>query len=401
MSTNSKFTAARNLRKIRKDIKARQKDLECLGIKNISELETGVKRITETVAPLLVSRINSIIEEKKLDIGYIVTEKILLGEVNIITDDILKRLREEVKKYISETTIKDIDGNIKGLNNDEAISFLLDVLSILCEDTFLNAKLIKKYSLKLLNLDLNVEIKAKAYVYKIVGHYSMEEFEEIVDLSQAIDECIDLCNDERTKVAYYSNVAMAYYKENLSEESMGFYKKLKVLGENKDEFFYLTLQADLLASNNKFNKAETMYFSILNKAQKKCNNGYIVNCYSNLADLYRRRNLLEESREFIQYALNKINSSVSDVFKFNVYFNAFLIYKDTLSKQEEFVYKAIPLGTKLNNIEQIKFLIDYMINKYIEVGASEKIYELLDLVGDTEIKAPLVKKILKSTFETL
>lgn len=402
ISKNVNFLGIKNLQKIINKLGIKAKELECEGVSNISQLLTGAKAITEKVsAPALVKKINEIIEEKQIDLEFDVTIDLLLGKINIITNDLLNDLEKEAKdSKISSSTISDIDNNIKELPNEKAIEFLFDVIQILYYDDFGNAHLVRKYALKLLNLKLDFDNRMKAYKDLIISYRCLKKYDDIVYVAESIEDELNNCRNKSIKSSCYTNIAFAYYKEGKSKESICYYKKLKQLGKNNNELLYLTQEADLYATENDFKKAEKMYMNVISKASIKGDYNYIVNSYSNIADIYRERDLLDEAKQYINKAIDKINCGVINIFKLNVYYNAFLIYNE-FEVLEELFYKALPLAIELKNLEKINFLIHHMFNEYLKNKEYNKIFNIIEQTKGLGINPDILVEVIENIKNSL
>lgn len=401
MRKNVDLTAGRNFKKIRKDLGILQDDLRIEGvIQNISELETGAKNVSDKVGLAILERIHQIAKEKNFTFDYDVTLDVLQGKTNIVTNDILKRLR----KGINDKLLREIDNDLNKMTNDEAVKFILDVENVLCERAEKikeNSIFINQYASKLLNYELEIDIRAKAYAYIVLSYCSLKKFKEAADMAKIAENVIELSQMEKTKASYYSNMANAYYRIYKYQESLSFLKKLKNLGVYVDELFYFTLEADILAMKNKFKRAEKGYLNVLAKAEKKGDINYSVNSYSNLADVYRKTNLTDQAKIYIEKALIKINFRTDGIFKLNAYYNAMLIYNEDLEKVEELFWKALPIAINLNDIEKVNSLIKIMLDEYMQNKMYDKICKVVDTVKGMDVNSDIFGEIIKNMYAGL
>lgn len=399
MSKNVNWVGIKNLEKIIKKLGIKAKELECVGVSNISQLLTGVKAITKKVsAPALVKRIYEIADEKGIDIGFEVSVDLLLGRINIISNDILKELEKEVtNNNVSINTINSINNNLKGLCNDDAIEFLNDTIQVFNNNIYANAEFIEKYAKKLLRLKLNLNQKMKAYQELIRAYRGLRKYKEIIYVAETIEEDLQICKDKDIKISCYYNIAFAYYKEKKLEECMPYYKKLKHFGEI-DEFFYFTLESNIFASKKEFDRAEKGYMNVLEKAKEKCNNDYIVDSCANLAALYDEMKLNDKAKESLENAVNSINCATSKLSKSNAYYIAFKIYakcySDEIEKIEEFFYKALTPIIEVNDLSKLNVLVEVMFNKYFEINSYDKVIETSDKIKGLNINSDILFKVI-------
>lgn len=402
MSKNVNWVGIQNLKVIIRDLGIRQKELTCDGVHNISQVLTGKKAITEKVsAPALVERIYKIANEKGIILPYDVTVGLLRGETNIIQDDIIKNLSSV--SSISTKLIDDVDNNLKNLSNKESIEFLNQVIGILNKNACANAKLMRKYSLKLLRLDLSYENTIHAYRTLIKAYSYLRKYDDVISVAENIEDLIERCTDKEAKISFYRNIGVAYYKEKRYEESTEYFKKLKPL-EKGDEFFYLTLECAIRTMKEDFKKAENLCFRILDLAKTRVNNDYTVDGYSKLADLYNRMELKDKAKEYVDYALDNISCGTSKVFRFNAYFNAFEIYNELgedRNKIEEIFLKAYPLAIELNYLDKIEMLFETAFNMYFEQKEYTQISNMLKQVKHINIKSEILEKTMRNIAESL
>lgn len=399
MSKNVNWVGIKNLEKIIRKLGIKAKELECVGVSNISQLLTGAKAITEKVsAPALVEKIKQISHEKGIDIGFEVNVDLLLGRINIITSDILKDLEKEViTNTISEDTVNSINNNLKELSNDDAISFLNDTIQVFNNNIYLNAEFIEKYAKKLLRLKLNFNQKMKAYQELIRAYRGLRKYNEIIYTAETIEEDLQICKDKDIKISCYYNIAFAYYKEKRFEECMPYYKKLKNFGE-VDEFFYFTLESNRFASKKEFDKAEKGYMNVLKKAKAQYNNDYIVDSCANLAALYDEMKLNDKAKKSLEDAVNSINCSTSKLSKCNTYYIAFKIYvkcyPDEFNMIEEFFNKALMSVIDVNDLGKLNIIVEIMFNKYFEINAYDKVIETSNKIKGLKINSEILFRVI-------
>lgn len=405
MSKNVNYVGAKNLRKLRNLLGVKQYELECEGAPNISQLETGAIAITKDVsAPALKRKIIEISEEKGITLPDDIKLNLfslLLGKINIITNDILKKVDGE--KVISKKSIKDIDDSIKDLSYEDIRAFLNDLIQILSEkDMYVkaNAKATKKYANKFLQLNLDNDYKIRAYRQLIRAHLGLRDYEEVVDIADLIENELEICKNKEDQCSCYNNIALACHKEGKLDESAYYFKKAKQLGKG-DDFFILTLESARDMKKKKFKEAEKGYLNILNKAKNEDNNDYIVESLSNLADVYYEDNIKEKSKESIDEALNSIICGTSKVFRANAYFNAFNIYNkffsEDIEKIEEFFWAAFQLLIDTNHSERLNDLLEKAIDRYLQSNEYEKIYLIIDsLKGVKDVSSDPLLKIIEN-----
>lgn len=396
------LTGAKNLRKIRVDLGLAQRELECENAQNISQLETGGKAITEDVsAPALVQKIKQVMKEKGLSLPYEVTIDLLLGKFNIITDDILKKLK--AAKTITTDIIFDIDINIKELSNDDSIEFINQVIDILNEDSCKNAELMRKYALKLLKLDLDFDNRIQANRTLIKAYSWLRKYDDVIATAENIEDDIEKCKDKEAKISLYTNIAVAYYQEKRYDESLQYLRKLKVIDKN-NEFFYLSLESAILAMKGDLKRAEKSCFNLLNIAKNKVNNDYVVESYSKLSDVYNKMNLKDKAKEYVDYALESINCGTLRVHRFNAYFNAYEIYNELnedRNKIEELFLKAYPLAIELNYINKLELLFENAFDRYFEERKYNDIANILKQAKGLKIKSEILEKVMERMAESL
>lgn len=398
MSKNVNFIGARNLRKIRVDLGLAQRELECEHAQNLSHLENGVKAITEDKsAPALIEKIKEVMNERGLTLPYEVTIDLLLGKSNIITNDILKRLK--AKKTITLKMIEEIDNCLKDLPCEEAIIFLSDVTHILNNYEPANANTLKKYSLQLLKLDVDWDIKVRGNRTLITAYSWLNKHDEIINIAETIEQNIDRCKDKEVKVSCYRNIARAYYCVGNDNRCMDYLKKLKLLGKG-NEFFTLTLESAIFAKRRDFNRAERIYFKILDKAESTCNSDYIVESCSNLAGMYDEMGLKDKAREYLNRAIESIRVSTQKIFIFNTYYNGFVIYNkyfnDEVQEIEVFLQKSFSLAVELNLKHKVNKLFDIAFNMYFESNNLNKIADMLEQIDEINIKSEILLKVMKN-----
>lgn len=390
--SNINLIGAKNLRKIRRDLGLKQRELECENAQNISQLETGVKAITEDIsAPALFERITQIMKERGLTLPYEVTIDLLLGTTNIITNDLLKRLK--AARIISLKMVQEIDDTLKDLSKEDSISFLNDAILILGENDCVNAELIMKYSLKFLKLDSDL----KAYKWLINSYSWLNKHEDVVNIAKTIEEDIDRCKDKEIKYSCYRNISRALYYEEKDDECLHYLKKLKLLGKDS-EFFYLTLESAIFRRRGNNERAEKVYLKILDKATLKNENDYIVDSISNLSGLYEEMGSIEKAREYANKAISSIRVSTERTFIFNAYYNAFEVYIKHFSNEieeiEQFLFKALPLAIEMNLTQWVDKLFEKSFNMYFEKGEYNKISNILKQVNTINIKSEILEKLI-------
>lgn len=394
---------AKNLRKIRRDLKLKQRELECENAQNVSHLENGVKAITEDVsAPALVEKINQVMKERGLSLPYEVTVDLLLGKANIITNDLLKRLK--AARIITLKMIEEINDTLKDLAKEERVSFLSDVIDILGENDCANAELIKDYSLKFLKLDSDWNIKIKVYKWLITADSWLNKHDDVINTSKSIEEEIDRCKDKDIKCACYKNIARSYYCEDKDDECLYYLKKLELLGKD-NEFFYLTLKSNVFRRRGNNEKAENVYLKLLNKAEEKNDSDYIVDTSSNLSGLYDDMGLKEKAREYANKAIDGIRVSTKKTFIFNAYYNAFVIYSEHFKEEnsiiEEYLLKAFKLAIELKLTHRVTKLFERAFNMYFEQKKFNEITNLLNQVEEINIKSDIFKKLMQNMAQQL
>lgn len=397
--SNINLIGAKNLRKIRRDLGLKQRELECENAQNISQLETGVKAITEDIsAPALFQRITQIMKERGLTLPYEVTIDLLLGTTNIITNDLLKRLK--AARIVSLKMVQEIDDTLKDLSKEDSISFLNDTILILGENDCANAELIMKYSLKFLKLDSDL----KAYKWLINAYSWLNKHEDVVNIAKIIEEDIDRCKDKEIKYSCYRNIARALYYEEKDDECLYYLKKLKLLGKDS-EFFYLTLESAIFRRRGNNERAEKVYLKILDKAILKNENDYIVDSISNLSGLYEEMGLIEKAREYANKAISSIRVSTERTFIFNAYYNAFEVYIKHFSNEieeiEQFLCKALPLAIEMNLTQWVDKLFEKSFNMYFEKGEYNKISNILKQVNTINIKSEILEKLIGKIGQSL
>lgn len=403
-SKNVNRVGAKNLRKLRNMLGVRQRDLECEGVPNVSQLETAAIAITDDVsAPALEKKIIEVASEKGIILPDDIKSNlinILLGKENIITNDILKKVNKE--KDISLESIQDIDSIIQDLSIKELQDFFKDLIQVLSKKDMyvkINAKSTKKYVNKFLQLNLDNNTKIKAYRQLIRAYLGLRNYEEVVDIAESIEYDIDICSDKDDKCSCYSNIAFAYQELDNLNGSLKYSKKLKELGKY-DEFFYLSLESDRYLLNNDFKEAEIGYLNILSKAKIKMNNDYIVDGYSSLAKVYTEMNFQDRAKENINEALKNITCGTSRVYKLNAYYTAFTIYDkyfdDNIEKIESFFWSAFYLAIELNNLKKLNNMVDKIVDRYLNLNKDNKIYEITSKLNGIKINPDILLKIIET-----
>lgn len=395
MSKNVNWVGINNLLKIMSELGIKQKDLECKGAPNISQLITGKKAITEKVsAPALVNRLKEI-ELMKGKLEYEISEDLLLGKINIITNDLIKKLDSD--KEISIQRLLDIDKTLRGLNNDDSIKFLKEVIQILNKNYCENAALLMKYSIELLKLEVDFNTKMQTNKILMSAYSWLNKLDEIILTAESIEQDLDLCKDKETKRVCYINISRAYYNKGKYDECLYYLKKLKFLGKG-NEFFIWTLESAIFSKKKDFEKAERIYFKILEKAKKEINNDYIVDCQSNLACLYDEMGLMGKAKENIDYALESITGGTLKIFKFNAYFNAFLIYDKIetgdMIETENFCLKAFELAIQLKLTYKVEMLFDKAFNRYFARRQYSEIRKMINQVNQINVKSEILLKLI-------
>lgn len=335
-------------------------------------------------------------KEKGLTLPYEVTIGLLIGETNLVTSDILKRLK--AAKVVTLKMVEEIDNTSKDLKDNDIVDFLVDVVETLKEKGSKCATLIIKYCLKLIKYDMDYDNKVQTYRALIAGYSWSEKYDDVVYIAESMEVEIDRVKDKTTKVSCYANIANAYYKQEKYDECLYYLKKLKLLGKD-NEFFYLTLECNVLVKKGQFEKAEKAYFKILNKAIEKSDNDYTVDGYSNISALYDDMKLKNKAKEYVNKAIDNIRVSTSKIFIFNTYYNAYMIYtnyfNDEVEKIEEFFSKAFPLAIELNYNERITKLLERAFNIYFDKGEYTKIKDMLGQIEEVNIKSKMLLKLMK------
>lgn len=375
MGLEDKYISGSILRKIRKDLGLKQKDLKCEGIKNISRIENGETEISYTIANRLCNKINLIIKEKHIILDYDVTVDLLMGRTSILKDDLLHNL----KFHKNENTIfEEINQVILNLKSDEAIELMLNVLEILNEDIYNCNEKICDYCYRLLNYNLSNYIRIDIFNYLIKSHFIQNQYIAVISIGKSFIYEVSKNATHSQKEKFFGNIANAYFQLKEYAECEKMLKLISQFTSKETELYFLLLKAVCKSQVNNIFGAIKVYESIIIKAMKIDNFDYIANSYSNIGDLYLKSDI-NIARENINKAIELIGNCTNSKFMLNCYYNKFLLSLEEKESEhiDESFEKSMVLATELNDSVLKNKLVSNILKFYIENNYSCKIPDFI------------------------
>lgn len=383
------------LKKIRKDLGLKQKDLTCDGIKNISRLESGEMEISPTNALVLCEKIRYEMKVRGLHLDYDVTVDLILGKTNIITDELIQKL-----KYDNDTegVLKEIHATSYKLNSDDAVNLLKNTIEILNEDIYPNAKHISEFCYTLLKFDLSEEKKIATYNNLIRSQYVLRQFESIVAIGKSLLREVLNLGDCEAKEKFLGNLALTYYELKNCEECEKTLSLLRSYSKPEKELYFSTIRATCKTIQNKKDEAEELYNSILKRSIQFRNIDYIANSYSNLADIYKDKDI-NKSKELIEKSLQLVNIVGDLKFAYHIRLNNLLINieENNFKLCKCIFHDTMKSALALKNKCFVNRVIESMINLYIKNNCFIELEEfILNLKQEFKIilDSDLLVKIL-------
>jgi len=209
MSLEKKDISGSILKKIRRDLSLRQKDLKCEGLSNISRIENREAPISYTIAKRLCNKINKIIEERNIKLDYPVTIDLLIGKTKVLRNDLLDRL-----EYCeNENTIfEEINQVISNLDNNAAIEFILNVLKILNEDAYKYNEIICDYCYRIIHYSLPSRIRIDIFNYLIKSYFIQNQHVVVIGIGKSLESEVYENATQEQKEKFFGNIANSYFQ---------------------------------------------------------------------------------------------------------------------------------------------------------------------------------------------
>lgn len=373
----------------------------------INKIENGKQELNRKQALILASRFNEILREIGIDDE--ITAEQLLGIKNTETSNMLQRLKLDK----NNGSLEDINNAINKLNNDEATKLILDSIDILKLEFSINAVEIRDFCDKLIALNIDDYTKLIAYNYLIAACHSLSDFKEAIIFSKFIEDKVEASDNDNIKSTFYNNVADCFFKNGDYKKCIKYMDKANKYNDKYKKLNSLIVKADIKAIENDFDKAEKDYYGIIEKSKKLNSHKNVANCFSNIADIHRKKHNMEMAQKCINTAIEEVkNNEVSLVCQLNVYFNYLLIgiELDELSIVNEYSKMAIELAIKINNKEKQNRIIWELAQFYKKHKSENEVLELIEnykviLNSDTAVKIGLlfgskqnIQKILKMCY---
>jgi len=376
MNLEKKDISGSIIKKIRRDLSLRQKDLKCEGLSNISRIENRETPISYTVAKRLCSKINQIMLERNITLDYDVTVDLLMGKTSVFRRDLLDRL----EYYEDENMIfEEINQVIANLDSDQAIEFTIKVLDVLNKNIYKHNEKICHYCYRMLSCNLTTCTKIDIFNYLIRSYFIQEQYATIVGIGESFTNEVHNHATNKQKEKFFGNIANTYFCINEYEKCEDCLNLISSFQELESELFFLSLKAKCRSELNDKIEAIKIYESIIDKSIKISNLNYIANSYSNMGDLYLKDDL-DVARKYIDKSIELTSNCTIKKFILNCYHNKFL------------------LSIKEKNIENIKHNLDYSIRLAKDINdltiGNKLVVETLNYCIDNGLDDDIIKFIL-------
>lgn len=366
--------SANILKKVRKDLGIKQRELSCEKIKNISRFESGEMELSPSSAVILCKKIKGIMKERDLVLDYEITPELLLGKTTFITDELIQQLNKSIKTPYE--VLERIDSTLTKLDDDNAINLIKNTIIILNNEAYLNAQYISEYCYRLLKYSISDEFKIDIYNYLIKSNFILCQYETIIAICKSIINDVLQYGSIEQKEKFFINMANSYFELRQCDECE---KTLRYIRKYKDyELQGLTLSAICKTLKNDIEGSRKIYESIINLSRKSNNICFIINSYSNLADIYKDIDI-DASSAYIKRAIELISEDVDKQFIFNVYYNYLLINinLNDIAISEELFKLTFDLANELKNKGYQNKTVKSIISLYRQNNQHAKIYNII------------------------
>lgn len=399
MINTVKITTGENLKKIRKELGLRQREIVGDDVTRnlISMIENNKTPLSYNIAIIISNNINRISEERNLDI-YVDPEDIMSPnrvEAKKKVDKYIEELEEYIKNKEYDLDINYVKKLESFLNEWKIPEKKVVVYEILGDIAHYNGNL--KYEYMYLNKALENyfinPIKKDIYILVkklILNCIKTKRYSEAISLSDlAFTNSTEIPNEH--KVSIYYNKALAYKKVGRYDEALEVLKELwEECGTDYKEFIQsLMLQGSCYRGKGEIDKAIESYINIINDFDS--NSEQLGLIYTNIIQLFKMK---DSKEEVIKYR-NELVNILSDI----KYDNKHLVtiyhniaetneYLDNIELAEYYYINALNEAIDRNDASKIKILLD-LLNLYINTDQMAKIVSKYELFKDSFKDAPL------------
>lgn len=385
------------IKALREILNVTQKELACesLSRSTISKIEKGTRNLTKEVAEILAPKLRQFQIKKQIKLDYEITVNLLLGINFEEYNKILDALRDNINDYNEAMNyLIQIDNIIYSSSNDVASIILNSLLDILQTRPDKYNRFIKKYADKLIKISKNPTEIVKTHIIIMFALFRTNNYEAICMIGDTVRNEIKFC-DKRVAQAFYYNIALAHYESEGYEECLEFIDKGLAINIKAFEMQLKNLEGNVLIKQNKFGRAEKTYLDILSNTSEK---NFIANSYNNLGDIYIQQKDFIKANYNLQKALKYINE-VSDIYKFNVYFNVLTLRIKTDEDIESFFERTLECAVKLTEVKKKSDVVNLGTSYYSESNDSYKVLNFITILNKFNIEPPykIIKHLINVT----
>lgn len=407
MENQGKITIGQNLKKIRKELGLKQYEITGGEITRnlISIIENDKTPLYETNARIISENMNSIMEERGLDI-YIEPEDILNPEryeakkkADLYIENFKTKLNEknfeieskelqEIELFLNHWNLNDkkakiyeLLGDIYYYSHDFDKEFIYLTKALECAFMLPNRKNNYKILSKLISNCINTEKYKEALR---LGNFGLSSQKNM---------------PEKVKGIFHYNNALAY--ENLEKfdssiEELNIAKK-HIEDINSKLFIKMLVLEGICYSNKKeYDKALNTYNQAIDifNLEKKHDEIYLI--YANIVDLFVEKKDVDKVAEY----LNTISKHISNIdenspYLARVFFSisdGFFFLKN-YDSAEECLKKSLYLAEKNNEKNLYEQSLLKLFNFYVKENEKEKIYKLKDKLSEEILNISVDEKL--------
>jgi len=375
MNSNEKCIGGSILKKIRRDLSLKQKDLKCEGLKNISRIETGAIEMSYTIANRLCNKINEIIKEKSLVLDYPVTIDLFMGRTSVFRKDLLDRL-----EYCEDgnTIFEEINQVISNLDSDPAIKFMLQVLKILSKDIYKNTEKICDYCYKLLTYNLTGCIRIDISNYLIKSYFFQDQHVVAIGIGKSFENEVSKNATLEQKEKFFGNIANSYFQIGNYNECQKMLKSISNFTSTERELYFLLLKAVCKSELGNKDEAIKIYESIIVKAMKINDFNRAANSYSNIGDLYLKSDI-NLAKENINKSMKLVAKCTNRKSILECHYNKFLlsIEEKNIELINKYFKKSMLLAANINDLVTKNKLVSNSLKYYWDSNMNDKIPDFI------------------------
>jgi tetratricopeptide (TPR) repeat protein len=364
----------------------------------ISRIENDKKNLNYKLAVGLAKNLNKVVKRKKIDIGLITTEELMITEDiqanNILKKNIINELKEIKEVNALEKKLSEAEDLIEKYNIEDNMK--IDMYKLAANIYYFKEKYNKsdemcRCGLKICISSGNVLEEAGLYIIKSRNNTICKKY--TVALEQ-LDYALKLnsnINDDEVFKRIYFNKALTYKKMSRYEKSI---KYLRILIdefrlEEKKLLDVKMLHANCLIEQNRLEEAANEYIEILEPSMKLNDKSLLTMAYRNLSEVYLKQKKYKDAATTIKKSLE--NNPKNWYLAENLYY-ASNVLRFINEDVEIYLLRALKAWEKNNgeNVEIVEKIIHNLMLIYIGREDEDNIILIMQKIDELNINCYLI-----------